>query len=178
MRNTVSLFFLILFVISSNISCAQVAVPTYRPHVENKAFDEKISSTISFTVPVISPEELKQLDEAQVFDTRKQKEYDISHIPNAQYLGYNDFDISRLDNIDKDSPIVLYCSIGYRSEKIGEKLKKEGFTNVYNLYGSIFEWVNQGNEVVDKNGKTTSQVHTYNRNWSQWVDETKAEKIW
>jgi len=53
-----------------------------------------------------------------------------------------------------------------------------GYKNVYNLYGSIFEWVNDGNEVVDKNNKPTDEVHTYNKKWSKWVEEGKAKKIW
>ena len=73
---------------------------------------------------------------------------------------------------------MLYCSIGYRSEKVGEKLQRLGYTKVYNLYGSIFESVNVGNEVVDQNGKKVKKVHTYNKDWSQWVDETKTKKIW
>ena len=72
----------------------------------------------------------------------------------------------------------MYCSIGYRSEKVGEELKKMGFKNVYNLYGSIFEWVNQGNEVVDENEKVTEKVHTYNKRWSKWIEDGKAEKVW
>ena len=47
----------------------------------------------------------------------------------------------------------MYCSIGKRSEKVTQKLKKAGYNNVSNLYGGIFEWVNQGNEVVDTNNK-------------------------
>ena len=43
----------------------------------------------------------------------------------------------------KSDTIVLYCSIGYRSEKIGEKLVEMGYGHVFNLYGGIFEWVNR-----------------------------------
>lgn len=81
-------------------------------------------------------------------------------------------------DIPKDAKIVLYCSVGYRSEKIGEKLQKMGYTDVNNLFGSLFEWVNRGYKVVDKDGNETQKVHTYNKDWSQWVDETKAKKTW
>jgi len=27
-------------------------------------------------------------------------------------------------------------------------------------------------------GVETQKVHTYNKNWSKWLDESKAEKIW
>ncbi len=161
----------------ANAGCAQV--PTNRPHIHNPAFDTKVSQTISFTVPLISVTDLKEeLDSVYLFDAREKEEFEVSHIPGAIYLGYNDFDTLRLAKIPKDAKVVLYCSIGYRSEKIGEKLQKLGFSNVQNLYGSIFEWVNEGNKVVDKDGQLTRRVHTYNKAWSKWIDERKAEKVW
>jgi len=165
------------FIIFVNVSCAQA--PTNRPHLLDQKFDDQVSSLIDFSVPVISVEELNEnMAEYEIFDTREKEEYLVSHISEAKYLGYDDFDISRLGDLPKDSKIVLYCSVGYRSEKIGEKLKNLGFTNVYNLYGSIFEWVNNGYKVVDIYGLETQKVHTYNKNWSKWLDESKAEKIW
>ena len=134
---------------------------------------------LRFSVPLYSVEEWhKQLNEVFVIDAREKKEYDVSHIPGAQFGGYDDFDISVFTELRKDQPIVMYCSIGYRSEKVAEKMKKAGFTQVYNLYGSIFEWVNQGYPVVDQNGNPTNEVHTYNQKWSKWLDEQKAKKRW
>ena len=174
MKNLVLYFSFLLIAITS---CAQI--PEVRPQTVNPAFDKKISRTISFTVPTMSVQALKESTaKVYILDAREKEEYDISHIPNAQYIGYNQLENAVLTNIPKDGKIVLYCSIGYRSEKIGEKLRKKGFTNVHNLYGSIFEWVNQDYEVVDKNGQITQKVHTYNKNWSQWVEEGKAEKVW
>jgi rhodanese-related sulfurtransferase len=159
------------------ISCAQI--PANRPGVGNPKFDEKISQLISFSVPTIGVSELKNMEgEVYILDAREKEEYEISHIPNAIYIGYNKLEKKVLKTIPKDANIVLYCSVGYRSEKIGEKFQKKGFTNVRNLYGSIFEWINQGNEVHDKEGKPTDKVHTYNKKWSQWVEEGKAEKVW
>ena len=159
-------------------SCAQ-NIPSDKPTVLNPQFDQKIRSMLRFDVPLISIAELKaKQGEVLLFDAREKKEFDVSHIEGAQYIGYNSFNASILQDIPKDKEIVLYCSIGYRSEKIGERLQKMGYTNVYNLYGSIFEWVNQGHTVVDQNGKRTNIVHGYNKNWSQWLDETKVKKTW
>jgi hypothetical protein len=72
----------------------------------------------------------------------------------------------------------LYCSIGYRSEKIGEKLKDAGYTNVQNLFGSIFEWVNQELPVENSKDEIVKKVHTYNRLWGKWVDKKKTERVW
>ena len=171
-----NLIFFILFGLSQ-IACTQI--PEDRPHCADSVFDEKVSTTISFTVPTIGVEELKEIqDEVYIFDTRKKEEYDLSHIEGARYLGYEDFDQQKLEGLPKNSKIVLYCSIGYRSEKIGEKLQDLGYTNVHNLYGSIFDWVNRGNEVIGKDGQATKKIHTYNRNWSRWVLNKEIEKIW
>jgi rhodanese-related sulfurtransferase len=152
--------------------------PTSRAHCQNPDFDKKVSQMLSFSVKTISPSDLSRQTNVLVLDARERSEYDVSHLPNALFIGYNNFEKKALDTIPKDKPIVVYCSIGYRSEKIGEKLKKMGYTKVYNLYGSIFEWLNQGYPVVDKNGQATNKVHTFNKAWSRWVEEGKAEKIW
>jgi len=167
----------ILSIFLTFASCAQP--PANRAHVENPDFDKKIAQTISFTVPTMSVVDLKKQEtEVVILDARELEEYEVSHIPNAQYIGYDKLEKKKLKEIPKDAKIVLYCSIGYRSEKIGEKLQKMGYTDVHNLYGSIFEWVNAGNEVVDKNEKPTDLIHTYNKNWSQWVDDGVSKKTW
>jgi rhodanese-related sulfurtransferase len=113
---------------------------------------------------------------ALFIDAREKKEYDLSHIRNGVYVGYDDFDLAAVKNVAKGVEIIVYCSIGKRSEKITQRLKKAGYNNVSNLYGGIFEWVNQGNEVVDANNKRTSKVHVYGRLWGLWLD--KGEKVY
>ena len=93
----------------------------------------------------------------------------------CRFLHRLPFTTKSLADIPKDAILVVYCSIGYRSEKIGERLKKEGFSKVYNLYGGIFEWCNRGYEIVDKEEKKTSKVHAYDRDWGRWVE--KGDKI-
>ena len=168
-----SFFALFLFV-----SCSG-QIPSDRPYCENKSFDSKVARTIGFTVPLIGVDELAENQSDYILlDARELSEYEVSHIPGAKFIGYDNFDLNTLKDIPKDSPIVIYCSIGYRSEKIGEQLLNEGFINVKNLYGSLFEWVNSGNQVVDNQGVVTKKVHTYNRVWSKWVFEPTVKKTW
>lgn len=162
MKKTIFIF---SFLICSTSIFAQKTV--------DKAFDEMLENLLSFSVPYITVDELKQMDGVCLLDARELEEYEVSHIEGAQYLGYNDFNKKILENIPEEQTVVVYCSVGYRSEKIGEKLQSMGYTNVYNLYGSIFEWANQGNPVVDKNG-TTTRVHTYNKRWSKWLQNGTA----
>ncbi len=135
----------------------------------NQKFDEMLELLLSNSVSQITVDELEQMDGVCLLDARELEEYEVSHIEGAQYIGYDNLNKEILKNIPKEQTIVLYCSVGYRSEKVGEQLQKMGYTNVYNLYGSIFEWVNQGNSVVNENG-TTTRVHTYNKRWSKWLE--------
>ncbi len=144
--------------------------------VQSKAFKAVIESMLNKSVPTVSCEELKKMNNIVVLDTRAKAEYDVSHLLNARWIGYDEFNLDRMKNISKDTPIVVYCSIGVRSEKIGEKLQKAGYTNVKNLYGSIFEWVNQGNPIYDKKEKPTNKIHGYSRAWGVWVN--KGERVY
>jgi len=137
----------------------------------NPDFNKKVNSYLNYSVPTISVEHLTEVqNDVVILDARELEEYKTSHIENAKRIGYKKLDKEVLEDIDHNKTIVVYCSIGYRSEKVGEQLKEMGYTKVFNLYGSIFEWVNQGQPVVDVDGNQTSQVHTYNRKWSKWVD--------
>ncbi len=142
-------------------------------------FKDEIDSYLEFSVPIVEVEELiKEIEEVIVLDAREIQEYEVSKIPGAIHIGYDYFDKSDLSDLDRDRKVVVYCSIGYRSEKIAEVLKEEGFREVYNLYGSIFAWVNAGYPIIDSENKTTNKLHTYNRKWSQWVIRPDIEKVW
>jgi len=127
------------------------------------------------TVPLGHPEEVEP-DGLVFLDTREAEEYAVSHIPGARLVPYNGFKVESLEAIPKDAPIVVYCSVGYRSERIGEKLLEAGYTNVHNLYGGIFNWYFEGGELVNMNNDSTDRIHTYNKKWSKWC--LKGEKVW
>ena len=73
-----------------------------------------------------------------LLDVRTQAEYDVSHIQGAQRIEPGS-DAGRL-NASKTRPIVTYCSVGYRSAAVAQKLQEAGFTHVQNMAGSIFDW--------------------------------------
>jgi rhodanese-related sulfurtransferase len=94
------------------------------------------------SVPYIKVDELKSNSTLIYLDAREPKEFNVSHIKNAIPIGFDHFKIQNVTSTvkDKNATIVVYCSIGVRSEKIAEKLLKSGYKNVYNLYGGIFEY--------------------------------------
>ena len=124
------------------------------------------------SVPYIFVNELVQEKEVILLDSREPKEYKVSHIKNAICVGYDNFNLKETLNKlpeNKETKIVVYCSLGIRSEDVAEQLKKDGYTNVYNLYGGIFEWKNQDKIVVNPKNNPTEKVHTFNKDWSKWL---------
>jgi rhodanese-related sulfurtransferase len=92
------------------------------------SFKELKNEIVSKTVPLISVKDLKKVENTKkpflILDAREKEEYNTSHIKNAKYVGYDNFKMSAIKEVDKNTTIIIYCSVGYRSEKIGEKLKK------------------------------------------------------
>ena len=126
------------------------------------------------SIPYISVEALhNETEDLIILDSREEKEFKTSHLKNAIGVGYDFFNLdsvqSKLPN--KNSKIVVYCSLGIRSEDIAEKLKKAGYTNVYNLYGGIFEWKNNDLEVINSQEKPTDSIHTFSKAWSKWLNK-------
>ena len=124
------------------------------------------------TVPYISVQELKKDAHSYlILDTRKKKEFEISHIPNAIW-GSEKVDLKNpaFAKAKKNQPIVVYCSVGIRSEDYGEHLKKLGYSNVKNLYGSIFAWKDAGYNLINSKGKRTDSVHVFSRKWGNYLN--------
>lgn len=145
------------------------------------SLEEVLNKYNQGNVPYISVDELQkrmQSNSIILLDTREIEEYKISHIENAIWVGFDTFSLQKtmqqLNN--KNAEIVVYCSLGVRSEKIGEQLQKAGYTDIKNLYGGIFEWKNKGNPVYDPNGNETEKVHAHSKRWGVWL--IKGEKVY
>lgn len=125
------------------------------------------------SIPYIYLENLPKNDAIVYVDTREKEEYNVSHIKDAVWVGYSNFNKdSILEQIpNKLQPIIVYCSIGVRSENIGERLKELGYTKILNLYGGIFEWKNNGGTVYNNNNTPTDSVHAYNKHWGKLLNK-------
>jgi rhodanese-related sulfurtransferase len=147
--------------------------------VESPEFDRELRGLLRFTVPVISVDDLRAVrDVVVLLDTRSRAEFDVSRIAGARFVGYDEFDPEAIRDVPPDAMVVLYCSVGHRSEEIGRRLEGLGYSDVHNLYGSIFEWVNRGYPVVDAEGKHVDKLHTYDAQWSRWVTNDAIAKTW
>lgn len=164
MKNLVLFFTLIITSLSLSQGPRQSYHSMLKPYYKN-------------TVDLIQPANLykKVLNQEKVYilDTREIAEYEASNIKNSIHVGYDKFDIKSTNSIDKNAIIIVYCTIGARSETIGEKLIKDGFKHVYNLYGGLIYWKNQGYPVVNSKGMTTKDIHVYSQEWGKWLKKGK-----
>ena len=162
---------LAIFILLGNPMMAQ-STPT--------AYDKELGRLYKFTVPTVEATVLATALQGKsvpvLLDTRTKEEYMVSHLPGALFVDYDRFKENSVAHLDRNASVVVYCTVGYRSERIGERLQKMGFTQVRNLYGGIFEWVNEGNVVVGADGKPTNKVHAYSESWGKWL--TKGEKVY
>ncbi len=138
--------------------------------VQSTSYGIMLKVLLSNSTPSISIKEAAINPSQYLFlDAREPEEYKVSHIPNASFVGYDKFDEASLRFIDREKPIIVYCTVGKRSEKITKQLSDAGFTNVQNLYGGIVEWANEGKMLYDSTGNVTDRVHTYTKFWGKWL---------
>jgi len=132
------------------------------------------------SIPYIYPEMLADIQKDStivLLDTREIKEYQVSHIKGALYVGYENFNLQKVSKTikNKEAQIIVYCSLGVRSEDIAEILQKAGYTNIQNLHGGIFDWKNNNLPLVNAKQKQTDSVHVYSKKWGKWL--TKGIKV-
>jgi rhodanese-related sulfurtransferase len=140
---------------------------------QNTAYKALLKGLYDPKFPTLKPAEISNLGNYQVLDTREKEEFEVSHLEGAKWVGFDTFELKAIQNLDKDKPVLVYCTVGARSQDIGKRLKEAGFKQVFNLYGGIIHWSNEQKPVF-KADVPTKRVHTYNRIWSVWL--TSGEK--
>ena len=105
-----------------------------------------------------------------LLDTRTPEEYGVSHLYGAHRADTKQEALHLLKDCEKDSRIVLYCSIGYRSAEIIEQVQAQGFTNIHNLEGGLFTWAHAGRPLYRRH-KQVRVVHPYDERWGRLLDK-------
>ncbi len=103
-----------------------------------------------------------------LFDVREADEFAVSHLGGARHLAPGTEDLSPLDSLGRDSPILVYCAVGYRASDMARRLQARGFTNVHNLRGAIFQWANEERPLA-----VAPVVHPYSATWSRLLRPEK-----
>jgi rhodanese-related sulfurtransferase len=143
------------------------------PASVSPAYQQMLRTLYRETVPTIQAAALDNMLRARpkqvlLLDTRTPAEFSVSHLKGARFVDFDSYEQTDFAGVSRQQTVVVYCSVGYRSERVGERLKALGFRDVRNLYGGIFQWVNEGLPVYNAAGPTR-QIHPYSALWSGWL---------
>jgi rhodanese-related sulfurtransferase len=91
----------------------------------------------------ISPQDLKaRLDRKEaptLLDVRQDWETQLCRLPNAVHIPIEELEL-RVEELNPQDDIVVYCHQGVRSAAVAEYLRSLGFTSVRNLTGGLDSW--------------------------------------
>lgn len=112
-----------------------------------------------------------EIPTAPIIDVRTPDEFSKGHIPKAKNVDWNgnDFD-KQIATLDKSKPVFVYCLSGGRSSSAANKMRNNGFKEVYELDGGIMKW--RGANLPENNENKPSGM-----NPKAYNDLTKSDKI-
>ncbi len=111
-----------------------------------------------------------------LLDVRTAEEFRVSHLRGAIQVDPSAKAADLGPVVSSGRPVVTYCSVGYRSSAVAERLVKAGVPQVQNLEGSIFQWANEGRP-LEAEGKPVAKVHPYNSKYGKMLDEAKRAVV-
>jgi molybdopterin/thiamine biosynthesis adenylyltransferase/rhodanese-related sulfurtransferase len=104
-------------------------------------------------IPTMSAQELKRKmdtrEQLELIDVREAFEYEIARIDGAKLIPLGEI-AERVNELQRERPIVVHCHSGQRSAQAVRLLQQRGFANVYNLEGGIDAWSDQIDPSVPK----------------------------
>lgn len=99
-----------------------------------------------------------------LLDVRAKDEFGTSHLVGARHAQDLEAALAALGGLPKHTDIVTYCSVGWRSSDLAQRLTSRGYTRVRNLEGSLFEWANRGH-AVHRGPERVHAVHPFDTDW-------------
>lgn len=82
---------------------------------------------------------------ALIVDVREHEELDIIQFDSTEIIHLPLSVIAeRFEELPKDRPLIIACNNGIRSVKVVNLLNYQGFTEVANLDGGIYQWHREG----------------------------------
>jgi rhodanese-related sulfurtransferase/rubrerythrin len=97
------------------------------------------------TITQMTPDQARKFMEAgkpdayTLLDVRQELEYEADHIPGARLVPLPELP-DRLDELDREMPLLVYCASGGRSMAAAALLEGQGFKDVNNLAGGMSAW--------------------------------------
>lgn len=99
----------------------------------------------------LSPQEasdmIGQRGDLFLLDVRTPGEYRQARLQGAHLIPIDQF-VKRLAEVPSERPVLVYCAVGSRSAQVVNYLARQGYPEIYNLYGGLFAWAQQGLPVL------------------------------
>ncbi|MBZ2209587.1 MBL fold metallo-hydrolase [Massilia sp. R798] len=77
--------------------------------------------------------------DVHVLDVRDDMEWEEKHIPGAHHMFVGYLEANPLQ-VPHERKIVVHCSVGHRAGLAVSILRRQGFSNVYNMLGGLTAW--------------------------------------
>ena len=109
-----------------------------------------------------------------ILDARTPDEFAVSHLPGALRVDPEASAAAVLAVHPEAAtrPVLLYCSVGWRSSVLADRLRAEGI-DARNLKGGVFGWRNEKRPLV-RDGIPTGDVHPYDAAWGRLIEDETA----
>jgi rhodanese-related sulfurtransferase len=83
----------------------------------------------------------------QIVDCREQDEWDEAHVEGMVLIPLSVMG-QRLDEMDRERPLIVVCRSGGRSLRAAQQLSAIGFADVKSMHGGLIAWSEQGQPLV------------------------------
>ena len=90
---------------------------------------------------------MEQKPDLVLLDVRTVSEFDEGHIEGAINIPVDEI-ADRLDELDKEDELLVYCRTGNRSRSAVTILSDADYTKIYNMHEGISVWIQQEHPVV------------------------------
>lgn len=119
-----------------------IAIPYDANKPDPKLSDYEIGcSTVNKNSKEISVEELskkiKKGEDLEILDVRSDTNQD--KISTSKHIPF-DLLLEKVNELDINKPIIIYCLYGILSQKAAGILEEKGFTDIYSLKGGLEKW--------------------------------------
>jgi rhodanese-related sulfurtransferase len=130
---------LIIFAV---VAVVAIAAGLYTPKLLNRNNDDYRDVSVMVALELID-----ENPDLVIVDVRTVTEFDDGHIDGAINIPVDEIG-DKLDELDKDDELLVYCRTGNRSGRAVGILKDAGYTRIYHMHEGISVWIQQGYPVV------------------------------
>lgn len=143
---------------------------TYKTIMKKLILNTLFIFTLLFNVAAQAPQnigairfnQLLQTGNGVILDVRTPREFSRGHIDNATLISIADRAfVSKINLLQKDKPVYIYCLTGSRSRSAANYMAKNGFTQVFNLQRGILDWQRNNLPVVISDATVASNSISY-----------------